>query len=221
MLDLGLRTGPYGSRLRNLGRGLRLKALEDAPHGIDLGPLQPCLPGKLYTKDKRMDLAPAPLMADVARLERERLGASAPPAKLELIGRRELRTNNSWLHNSARLVKGPPRCTLQMHPIDARARGLVDGRNVVVTSRVGSVTVLLDVTDEVMPGVVSLPHGWGHGRPGVRLGVAQAHAGASINDLTDEERVDLLSGNASFSGVVVEVVAADTTRVEPATHATG
>jgi anaerobic selenocysteine-containing dehydrogenase len=212
LLELGLRAGPYGLLSRGPGKGVRLRVLDQSPHGVDLGPLRPSFPERLYTKGRRIELAPAQLLADVDRLERERLDAAASSAGLELIGRRELRTNNSWLHNSARLVKGPPRCTLQMNPADAKARGLATGRLVTVTSRVGSVTVALDVTTDVMPGVVSLPHGWGHGRPGVRMAVAQAHPGASINDLTDEARVDSLSGNASFSGVQVEVVAADEAR---------
>ena len=124
---------------------------------------------------------------------------------LELIGRRELRSNNSWMHNSARLVKGRDRCTLLMNPEDAGRRRLTSGQRVLVTSRVGSVEVALEVSDAMRPGVVSLPHGWGHGRAGTSLGVANAVPGASLNDLTDELRVDPLSGTAAFSGVPVEV----------------
>jgi anaerobic selenocysteine-containing dehydrogenase len=124
---------------------------------------------------------------------------------LQLIGRRQLRNNNSWMHNSERLTSGAERCTLLMHPDDASARGLVKGQRVRVTSRVGSVMVSLEITDAIMPGVVSLPHGWGHDRPGMRLRVATAHPGASVNDLTDEALVDALAGTASFSGVPVSV----------------
>jgi anaerobic selenocysteine-containing dehydrogenase len=205
MLDVALRLGP---RVKGRPR-LRLRDLENAPHGIDLGALQPCLPGRLLTPDGKIALAPEALVADVQRLE-ARLAEPAAVAEhgLELIGRRELRSNNSWMHNSQRLVKGPQRCTLLMHPTDAAARRLADGALVRVTSRVGAVTAPVKISDEVMPGVVSLPHGWGHGRPGVRLAVAAAHPGASINDLTDDQRLDTLSGNASFSGVRVTVEAA-------------
>jgi anaerobic selenocysteine-containing dehydrogenase len=122
-----------------------------------------------------------------------------------LVGRRQLRSNNSWMHNSLRLVKGPAACTLLVHPEDAAARGLADGAEALVRSRVGSIRVPVSVTDEVSPGVVCLPHGWGHGRDGVSLRVAGAHAGMSFNDLADEQRVDPLCGNADFNGVPVTV----------------
>ena len=122
-----------------------------------------------------------------------------------LIGRRHLRSNNSWMHNSHRLVKGPERCTLLMHPEDASLRGLSPTQRVRVSSRVGSIELKVEVSSEVMPGVVSVPHGWGHDRPGIKLGTASLHQGASINDLTDERSVDALSGNAAFSGVPVRV----------------
>ncbi len=127
---------------------------------------------------------------------------------LSLIGRRQLRSNNSWMHNSLRLVKGKNRCALLMRPADAAARGLTDGQTVKVCSRVGEIELPLEVTEGIMPGVVSVPHGWGHNRPGVQMRVAQAHPGASLNDLTDDRRVDELTGNAAFSGVPVEVVEA-------------
>jgi anaerobic selenocysteine-containing dehydrogenase len=172
---------------------------------VDLGPLAPCLPGRLHTPGRRIRLAPPLYLADVPRLE---AGLAGEPHALVLIGRRQLRSNNSWMHNSARLVKGPVACTLLMHPEDARQRGLTDGERVRVRSRAGEVEVPLSVSDEMAPGVVSLPHGWGHGRDGTQLRVARAHAGASLNDLTDEQRVDVLSGTAAFSGVPVEVQAA-------------
>jgi len=127
--------------------------------------------------------------------------------ELLLIGRRHLRDNNSWMHNVAGLVKGKPRCTLMMHPEDAAHRGLADGAEVTVTSRVGEVRVPVAVTDDVMPGVVSLPHGYGHGRQGTRLNVAAEHAGVSANDLTDEQALDALSGTAAFSATPVRVAA--------------
>ena len=126
---------------------------------------------------------------------------------LVLVGRRHLRSNNSWLHNSQRLVKGPARCTLLVHPDDARRHGVRDGERVRVTSARGSLEATAAVTDEMMPGVVSLPHGWGHDRSGTRMGVASAHAGVSINDITDEHRVDRLTGNAAFSAVPVAIEA--------------
>ena len=203
-LDVLLRAGPYGPRPWR-PRGLTLRRLERAPHGIDLGPLRPCLPARLGTSDRRIHLVPGALAADLPRLEA--LLARPAPA-LALVGRREVRSNNSWMHNYARLMKGGDRCTLQMAPVDAGARGLAGGQLVRVTSRAGSVVVPLEVTEAMRPGVVCLPHGFGHDRPGTRVHVAEAHAGASANDLTDELFVDALCGTAAFSGVAVEVALA-------------
>lgn len=205
IVDLGLRLGPYGGKLSPLTKGLSLRRLRESPHGVDLGPLEPCLPGRLPSRDRRIHLAPEVFLADVPRLDRVVEQAASEGAGLLLIGRRSLRSNNSWMHNSVRLVKGPRRCTLKMNPGDAGARSLAHGDRVRVTSRAGSVVVELDVSDEMMPGVVSLPHGWGHDRPGVQLRVAAEHAGASINDLTDELSVDELSGTAVLNGVPVTV----------------
>ena len=200
LLDRGLRSGPYADS------GLSLAKLEKAPHGIDLGALESCLPARLRHENKRVVLAPSLLVADVARLEASLAAASAPRnGALSLIGRRELRSNNSWMHNSERLVRGKRRCTLLMCESDATSRGLADGQHVRVSSRVGTVEVELEVTPSIMPGVVSLPHGWGHARDGVQLSVASAAGGASINDLTDDARIDQLTGNAGFSGVPVQV----------------
>jgi anaerobic selenocysteine-containing dehydrogenase len=177
---------------------------------VDLGALKPCLPQRLFTQGKRLQLAPAPFVEDVKRL-REAFPegpASVADGELLLIGRRHLRDNNSWMHNVPMLMSGKPRCTLMMHPEDARALGLAEGDEAVVASRVGQVSVPVSVTDEVMRGVVSLPHGYGHRREGVRLSVAGKHAGVSLNDLTDELRVDSLTGNAAFSGVPVRVTRA-------------
>lgn len=210
LLDLGLRSGPYGGARDSTPSGLSLAALDAAPHGIDLGALAPCLPERLRTPDHRIALSPAPLVADLARLEAS--AASTAPGDapgdtqaLSLIGRRALRSNNSWMHNSDRLVRGRNRCTLFMHSSDAAQRGVHDGARVRVTSRVGEIDVELAVTDDIMPGVVSLPHGWGHDRDDVHLRVARTHGGVSINDLTDEQRVDALCGNAAFSGTPVTV----------------
>jgi anaerobic selenocysteine-containing dehydrogenase len=203
VLALGLRFGPRGAGWNPLSKGLSLSHLARLPHGIDLGPLEPCLPGRLGT-GARIHLAPEPLVADVERLAQELSGTKAN-ASLRLIGRRDLRSNNSWMHNSHRLVKGPRRCTLLMHPTDAARIGVADGSRVRVRSRTGAIAVEAEVTDQVMPGVVSLPHGWGHDRPGIQLAIAAAHPGASINDLTDELSIDAVSGNAAFSGVSVTV----------------
>jgi len=205
MLDIGLRQGPYGAGFAPFASGLRMATLESAPHGIDLGPLQPALPARLRTADRRLHLAPELLVNDIARLEAALDDNMPVTDTLSLIGRRALRSNNSWMHNSERLVRGRNRCTLQIHPIDAAARTLLDGDSVRVASRVGSVVVPVEITNSVMPGVVSLPHGWGHGKRGTRLTIANTHAGVSINDLTDDQRIDVLTGNAGFSGVPVQV----------------
>ncbi|MGH3469129.1 MAG: molybdopterin dinucleotide binding domain-containing protein, partial [Thermocrispum sp.] len=199
VIDLGLRAGPHGF----LRGGMSLRKLRREPHGVDLGPLQRRLPGRLFTKGKKIHLAPGEYLDDLDRL-RDRLD-SFTPGELVLIGRRQLRSNNSWLHNSARLVKGKPRCTLLVNPDDAERRGLVDGEPAALSSAVGEVEVPVEVSDAMMPGVVSLPHGWGHGRRGVRLGVAAEHPGVSINDVTDERCVDELTGTAAFSGQRVTV----------------
>ncbi len=205
MLDIALRQGPYGAGFFPFRRGLRLRTLDENPHGVDLGPLQPSLPGRLRTADRRLHLAPMLFRGDIARLNASLAAAASGDGTLALIGRRSLRSNNSWMHNSDRLVRGPNRCTLQMHPADAAARGVKDGDDVRISSRVGSVVAVVEVTNVVMAGVVSLPHGWGHGRAGTRLTTANVHAGVSINDLTDDQRLDTLTGNASFSGVPVTV----------------
>ncbi|WP_395504975.1 molybdopterin oxidoreductase family protein [Ectopseudomonas hydrolytica] len=202
MIDMGLRFGPYGDRSE---RKLSLAALRDHPHGLDLGPLQANLAARLKTASKAVEAAPELLLGDLARF-----AAQVPPAadELLLIGRRHVRSNNSWMHNYHRLVKGKPRHQLLMNPSDLASRGLVDGQRVQVRSRVGSIEVEVAASDEVMAGVVSLPHGWGHVRPGVQMAIASEQPGASANDLTDERRLDALSGNAVLNGVPVEVVAA-------------
>ena len=208
---LGIRTGERGAGWNPLSGGLTLGRIARSPHGIDLGPLQPSLPQRLWKPDKRIELVPALLRQDLARLTaafaQPPSPAAQPSDRMSLIGRRDLRTNNSWLHNSQRMVKGPPRCTLQIHPSDAASRALTDGAIAVVRSRTGSLSVPVEVTDALMPGVVSLPHGWGHDLPGVQLRVARNHAGVSANDLTDERYIDELSGNAALNGVDVWVTA--------------
>jgi anaerobic selenocysteine-containing dehydrogenase len=209
IIDLGLRFGPHK---------LSLRKVREAVHGIDLGPLQPCMPGRLRTADKRIDLAPEPMVKDIERVKEKLLSAGAHAnGHLSLIGRRQLRSNNSWMHNTERLVKGNPAkppCTILMHPADAARRDLTAGENVLVRSKVGEIVVPVEISQEMMPGVVSIPHGWGHDREGNQLSVAQQHAGASINDLTDNQAVDALTGTAAFNGtpVTVERYARDDTR---------
>ncbi|MES2883205.1 MAG: molybdopterin oxidoreductase family protein [Pseudomonadota bacterium] len=196
IIDLGLQAS---------SRKLSVKALQAAPHGLDLGALRPTLPERLVHANKRINAAPAAIFAELARFA-ETLGeAIAKGSELKLIGRRHVRSNNSWMHNSHRLVKGNPRHQLLMHPDDVASRGLADGSTVRVRSRVGEIQVEVQASAEMMPGVVSLPHGWGHNRSGTRMGIAEAHPGASNNDLTDELFLDVLSGNAALNGVPVTV----------------
>lgn len=193
--------------LKQSSHGLTLEQVAAHPHGLDLGELQPGrFPERLRTPDKKIRCAPAQCLADLDRFEAQL--AEAPADGLLLIGRRHVRSNNSWLHNSRRLLKGPDRCTLMIHPNDAAERGIEDGAPVTITSRVGEVTAPAEVTDSVMPGTVSLPHGFGHGRAGVQLRVARERPGVSVNDLTDRRRFDPLSGNAALNGTPVTVLAA-------------
>lgn len=205
------RLGPHGIR----GQGLRFEDVVNAPHGIDLGALTSVLPGRIYHKNKRIQLAPQKFVDDLSRLDGARAQLAGDKDTLLLIGRRQLRGNNSWCHNSERLVKGPDRCTLLMHPQDSKARNITTDDRVRITSRVGHIEVTVVVSDEVMPGVVSLPHGFGHNRKGTRWRVAEAHAGESINDITDDEALDELAGTVSFSGVPVTVALCDA--VQPST----
>ena len=192
ILDGGLKKGEYG---------LSLKEVKDAAHGLDLGPLKSRFPERLHTENKKINLIPEIYQKDLQRLDL----ASDTSDQLLLIGRRHLRSNNSWMHNSHRLVKGRNRCTLLMHPKDAKLRQFSDGQEVTVESRVGKVTLPIEITEEIMQGVVSIPHGWGHGRKSIKMNVAQAHPGVSVNDLTDDFLIDELTGNAAVNGVPVEV----------------
>ncbi|WP_244246907.1 molybdopterin-dependent oxidoreductase [Nocardioides euryhalodurans] len=185
------------------GRRTTITELRRHPEGVDLGPLRPTLPDRLMTPDKRIDLAPAVVLADLDRL---RATTANPEDGLVLIGRRHQRDNNSWLHNVPRLTRGRPRHHLLMHPDDLADRGLEPGSTVTVTSRVGSVDVEVAASTDMMRGVVSLPHGYGHGLPGTRMSGAAGVPGVSVNDLTDPGRLDL-SGNAALNGVPVTVTA--------------
>ena len=191
MLNIGLMKGPYP---------ISLKKLKNKPHGMDLGPLHPRMPGYLYTRDKNLHLAPTHLAEQLKTLNLD------PQNKdLVLIGRRELRSNNSWMHNSYRLVKGKNRCTIMINDDDADERNIKNGDLIEVKSTKGSISLPAEITEDIMPGVVSIPHGYGHNSPGSKMDVANAHAGVSINDITDERFLDALSGNAAFSGVEVEI----------------
>jgi anaerobic selenocysteine-containing dehydrogenase len=208
---------PDGAR----ATGLTLSTLKSHPHGLDLGPLERRLPERLFTPGKRIRLVPEIYRAEISRLRASAVEGAAPTGSLILIGRRHARSNNSWMHNSARLVKGKSRCTLMIHPRDAATRALEDGASAVVSSRVGEVTLPAEVTDAMMPGVVSIPHGWGHDREGTGWRTAQAHPGASVNDITDDLFLDGLTGTAAFNGVPVEVRALATAAAVPSAVAAG
>ncbi len=204
MLTGGMQMGPHAKD------GLSFDKVKKEPHGIDLGPLTSVFPNRLFTKDKILQLAPKVFLEDMARVqvifETTHKDDTFP---FQLIGRRLLRSNNSWMHNSYRLVKGGNACTALIHPEDAATLGLKDGEMVTIASRVNSVKIACEISDEVMRGVVSIPHGFGHDKEGIRLSIAQAHAGVSINDLTDEKCQDVLTGNAVLNGVPVGIVVCD------------
>lgn len=195
LLDLLLRAGPYD---------LTLADLEAAPHGIDLGPLQPRLPGLLRTASGKVELAPEPIVADVARL---RAALERPPTQqMVLVGRRDLRSNNSWMHNLEPLMRGKDRCTAHVHPDDALRFGLVDGGRVLVRSRTGEIELPVEVTDAICPGAVSIPHGWGHNASAAELAVAARQPGANCNLLADEHLLDAISGTAVLNGIPIELL---------------
>ncbi|MDH0648379.1 molybdopterin oxidoreductase family protein [Pseudomonas sp. GD03858] len=202
MIDFALRKGAYGDES---AWKLSVETLDEHPHGLDLGPLRPNLATRLRTEHRKVAAAPTALLADLQRLARQ---MPPMPGQLLLIGRRHVRSNNSWMHNYHRLVKGKPRHQLLMHPDDLRQRQLQDGQTVRIRSRTGVLEVQVQASDEMMPGVVSLPHGYGHGRRGAQLQIASAQPGVSANDLTDELLRDDVSGNAALNGVPVQVEAA-------------
>jgi anaerobic selenocysteine-containing dehydrogenase len=206
VVDALLRLGPYGDGFGARPDGYTLdRLMAEHPHGADFGALVPRLPEILRTESKLIELAPPLVLDDVARLER---ALDVAPPEMVLIGRRDLRSNNSWMHNLTPLIKGPARCTLRVHPDDATRLGLVDGGGARVTSRAGEVVAPVEVSDELRPGVASLPHGFGHDLPGVRMGVARDHAGVNVNLVSDEGFLDVPSGNAAFNGVPVTIAPA-------------
>jgi anaerobic selenocysteine-containing dehydrogenase len=202
MLDLTLRTGPFGDRYGEDPDGITLEKLKTQPNGINFGPMVPQLPDVLGTDDGRLRLAPQYLLDDLPRLAARLI---RPADDLVLVSRRHLRSNNSWLHNVPALMKGKDRCTLLMHPADARRRGLTTGEPVTVKSEAGQIEVPLEVTDAIKPGVVSMPHGWGHGKPGTRMSVANASPGANTNALSPPAFIDEPSGNGALNGIPVTV----------------
>ncbi len=203
--DLAVRCGPFGDRYGENPDGLTLQHFMDEPNGIDMGPMVPRIDEIVLHADGKVDLAPEYVVADVPRLA-ERL--ERPNDGLVLTSRRHLRSNNSWMHNVRTLVKGKDRCTLLIHPDDAERTGVADGALAQVSSEAGSIEVPVEVSDEMMPGVVSLPHGWGHDKPGTRQSVAREHAGVNNNLLAPGHFVDVPSGNAAVNGIPVEVAPA-------------
>jgi anaerobic selenocysteine-containing dehydrogenase len=200
LLDLGLRGGPYGDQFGRQPQGLSLAAIEAAPSGIDLGAMAPRIPEALRTPSGKIELAPQALLDDLARVA---LDLAAPQPDMVIIGRRQLRSNNSWMHNLPALAKGAFRCTALVHPLDAARLGLLDGAMASISNGAKRIEAQVELSDAMMPGVVSLPHGWGHDVAGTRMGVAAQRPGANLNALLDENLRDPLSGNAVLSGVAV------------------
>jgi anaerobic selenocysteine-containing dehydrogenase len=213
LLDFMLRSGPYGEAFGAKEGALSLDELVANPHGVDFGALEPRLPDALRTPSGSIELAPEAVIDDVARLAAALADRADGNRAVDgdghdfvLVGRRQLRSNNSWMHNINVLVKGKPRCTLHIHPDDATRLGLADGGDAMVRSRTGVVRAPVEITDAIMPGVVSIPHGWGHDLDGVQLGVASTiAAGVNSNLLADDTLFDPLSGNAVLNGIPVSV----------------
>jgi len=212
LLGLLLQLGPYGAKFNPLSRGLTLGRVKKTPHGIDLGPLEPCLPGRLYTPDKKIQLAPEQMVDDLKRLEEKFFTAPYIKSDIKdneydmlLIGRRQLKAMNWWTHNYTCLMKGNLRCTAWMNPKDAQKRNIKENDRIAVISPKGRIELPVELTENIMPGVISIPHGWGHNRPGTRLSVAQQNPGVCLNDITDHEAIDKVCGMAALNGVRVKV----------------
>ncbi|MEM7360969.1 MAG: molybdopterin oxidoreductase family protein [Pseudomonadota bacterium] len=205
MVADGIENDLYGPE-QNPDVALTFEKIKAAPHGIDLGPLKPGLAERICTENGKIQCAPRIYIDDLARLSQAQ--SETRTDELLLIGRRHVRSNNSWMHNYHRLVKGKPRWQLMMHPQDLEARGLEDESQVTIESRVGAVTTTVIATEEIMPGVVSLPHGWGHQRKGIKMSIASQQEGVNCNELTDDKLIDQVSGNAALNGVPVRVSAA-------------
>jgi hypothetical protein len=208
-VDLLIRTGPRGDKFLPWSKGLNMKRILAAPRGIDLGPLRPGAERRFFHPDRRAHLAEAPILAEIDTLA-EALRRDRDAGELLLVGRRDLRSNNSWMHNVPALVAGRSRCVLYVHPDDARRAGLRDSEPAMLESRVCSRQIPVCVTDEMMPGVVSLPHGWGHQDVGEWQATAGANAGVSANDWTDDQVVERIVGQSVLNGVPVRL-----RRIEP------
>jgi len=204
IVDFMLRSGPYGDGFDDTVAGLSLDQLEAHPEGIDLGPLEPRLPEILRTPSGRIELVSEVFLSDLAGLAKK-IKDTNGSAEVVLVGRRHLRSNNSWMHNVPSLVRGRERCTVLIHPDTAAEKHLVDGARAHVKTDTGQIEVTVEVTEDIMPGVVSVPHGWGHGLKGIRMEVAAQHAGANVNRLVDATRLDYHSGNAVLNGYTVEL----------------
>jgi anaerobic selenocysteine-containing dehydrogenase len=202
LLDLGLRAGPYGDQFGAKPDGLNLDKVKAAEGGIDLGALDSRVPEVLRTPSGKIELAPPMLVDDLKRVS---AGLERPAPELVIVGRRQLHGNNSWMHNLPVLAKGAAQCIVLVNPADATRFGLEDGGRARIAHDGRTIEVEVEISDEMMPGVISLPHGWGHDQPGSQLNVAAANPGGNLNALMDENRRDPLSGNAVLSGVEVEM----------------
>ncbi len=214
MIAAAIATGPHGV-LRRGRKGLTLRKIRDTPGGIDLGPLQPRLPELIGTSDRRTHLAPTDFLAAVRTVLDDATAATEPGYDLQLIGRRHLRSNNSWLHNIPSLVKGRDRCTVLMHPEDAAARGLTEGDPATIESAVGAIVAPVEISADIRAGVVAIPHGWGHHEPGVGWTVAAALPGVNVNRLHDPARTDPLSGASAVNSTWVRVSPAENLDATP------
>jgi anaerobic selenocysteine-containing dehydrogenase len=212
IIDMTIRTGPWGDRFGERPDGITLETVLAAPNGLDFGPAIPRLPQMLETESGKIELAPDYIVADIPRL-RGLLERNRP--SLVLVGRRHARSLNSWMHNVEVLVKGKDRCTLQIHPDDASRTGLSHAGLAKVSNDTGSVTVTVEVSDDITPGVVSLPHGWGHDRDGTQMDVAKRHAGVGSNVVSPGDLLDTISGNAVLNGIPVRVEPAEPLRTPP------
>lgn len=201
-LDLSLRTGPFGDHYGKEPAGLTLEKLKQHPHGINFGPMIPRIPDILGTSEHKIRLAPSYLADDLPRLAAR---INRDPAELVLVSRRHLRSNNSWLHNVPQLMRGKDRCTMLIHPVDADPRAIATGDTVAVTSETGRIEITVELTNAIKPGVVSIPHGWGHGAPGTRTSVANASPGVNTNILSPPLFIDQPSGNAALNGIPVTI----------------
>ena len=213
IVNKGVKQGPYGKDQQPEFKNLNLNKIKQHPHGLDLGALKPCFPAKILTKNGNIQLAPEEFIGDLKRLkqkysERQPESSQAGEKRFSLIGRRDPRTCNSWMHNSYRLVKGKPGCIAHMNEQDAIDLNIKDGQLITISSRVGQISLPVEVTETIIPGTVSVPHGWGHGIEQTRMAIANAHTGVSVNQLTDEKFVDQLTGNAALNGVPVAITVA-------------